>query len=291
MKKAVWMVTRDDSWYLDMAIESVAKNVDGIFILDTGSKDATPNVVGELKQKYPNIVYEVRSFGGSRKFASDYREAEARNYAMDRAKQEFNPDWLIQLDSDEVYNFKFFDVLEKNPGASCIAHSTHLPTSPFQTTSYNRGDLSAWNGVQLFDPHVRTWPAKIPVRWVTRLGQHVIPRVEGKADYLDLPGRHISQEHIHFHLHRAFGPKCIATYLVDFRHAYEGAAAELKIPIEQVFNQKLYEEKWPDWFEDGKFKPKTDILQKLKSVSIKLTSPLPDFVIERWKEWGNWSNW
>lgn len=290
MKKAVWMVIRDDSFYLSMAIKSVVDYAEGIFVLDTGSaeKDVFRIILGLQKESFP-IIYEYKEFGGSKRFDPEYRESEARNYAMDRCLDIFKPDYLVQLDSDEVFNQRFFEIIENMKG-DCLAHSTLLPTSP-ETVSWNEGDCSIWSGIKLFDPHVRSWNANLPVRWVNRIGQHVIPRIEGVRDYLETPNREITTEHVHFHLHRALGPKCIATYICDFKHAYEGASKELNIPFENIFDQKYLEQRWPDWFENGKFKPKKDISIRFKNLSIPIQSSLPKCVLDRWKEWGDWSNW
>jgi len=293
MRKAAWMVVKDEEFYVDMAIQSVMDHVDGLAILDTGSRDRTIQIIEEFKNKYKNkIVLVEKDFGADKefRFGKTYREAEARNYAQEIAKSFFSPDWLIQLDSDEVYNDRFFEIVDsmdlgKN---DCFAHSTDLPTS-IETTSSNPADMSIWSGVQLFDPHVRSWAAHLDVKWQYRIGAHVFPRIPGVPGYLETPTRMITTEHIHFHLHRAFGPKCIATYITDFRCAYESASIELKVPLPRIFDQAYFGERWPDWFENGKFKPKKEVLQKLKKNSVLCS--LPSFVIDRWKEWGDWSNW
>jgi hypothetical protein len=114
-----------------------------------------------------------------------------------------------------------------------------------------------------------------------------------------VPGRVVIREHVHFHLHRAFGPKSIATYMVSFRHAYEGAAAELGIPIEHIFDQKYFEKYYEEWFKKGRFDPNpprgwkspAEIPgRKVNPLDVRLTVPytLPDYVAKRWKAWGGW---
>jgi glycosyltransferase involved in cell wall biosynthesis len=295
MKKAVWMVLKDDTFYVDMAIESVINYTSGIFILDTGSNYETLDIIASLIAKYPNkIQFEQKDFGANKafRFGNSYDEAGARNYALYSAIEEFSPDWIIQLDSDEVYNPRFFKLIDLI-GGDTFAHATDLPTHPY-FISQNPSDIYRWNSVPLFDPHVRSWNAKLRVKWETREGAHVIPRLPIIPDYLDTPHRVITVEHVHFHLHRAFGPKCIATYLTNFEHAYEGASVALDIPIEKIFDQKYFMERYPDWFDqDGKFKPKKKVLSKLKKVSIPLESALslPEYVLEKWNKWGNWGNW
>ena len=285
MKAAAWMVVKDDEFYVGMTLESMMDYISGMFILDTGSTDKTPEIIKFYEHKYPGkIVTMKREFGSDKefRFGPKYLEADARNFAMDNCKAFFQPDWMIQVDSDEVYNEKFFEILESCYGKyDLLGHSTELPTS-ISTTSANPADMSEWSGVRLFDPHVRAHSAKVNAKWIYRIGAHVLLVVESQ-------NRFITQEHVHFHLHRAFGPKCIGTYITNFRCAYEGAAVELKVPLNKIFDQKYMEERFPDWFENGKFKPKTEVLQKIKSTSI--PCELPKFVVEKWNEWGDWSNW
>ncbi len=289
-RKAAWMVIKDEEFYVDMVLKSILDYVDGIAILDTGSRDNTLSIIREYESRYPKKIALVEeNFGADYnfRFGKNYKEADARNYAMDMAISFYSPEWLVQIDSDEVYSPRFFEIIDGMEG-DCLGHSTDMPTSP-HTTCNNPADISNWNGIRLFDPHVRAWATNLNARWMSRVGSHVFPFVPGVGGYLGTPDRLITEEHVHFHLHRAFGPKCIGTYLCDFRQAYEGAAQELKIPLPEIFNQKYFEERFPDWFENGKFKPKKEVLAKLKNTSI--PCELPDYVVKKWEAWGDWSNW
>jgi glycosyltransferase involved in cell wall biosynthesis len=292
MKNSVWIVTRDDEFYIDMAIKSVIDYVDGVYVLDTGSKDNTFSKIFALQRSSPTpIVYEHKDFGGPVRFSPEYREAEARNHAMKRCTELFKSDWLIQLDSDEAYNEKFFEVLRnvQQGDGNALGHSTLLLTAP-TFLSWNKSDLSMWAGIELHDPHVRAWRSDIGIQWENRAGQHVIPRAPGRPDYLETLRRVVTPEYVHFHLHRSFGPKCIATYLVDFKHAYEGASRELGVPMEHIFDQPYLQERYPDWFVNGKFKPKKEVFDRTKAFS-REAHVLPDFIVERWLAWGDWANW
>jgi len=57
---AVWMIVRDDVYYVDMAIKSVLPFVDGIYILDNGSSDRTIEKI-EAKDYRITILTEERS--------------------------------------------------------------------------------------------------------------------------------------------------------------------------------------------------------------------------------------
>jgi glycosyltransferase involved in cell wall biosynthesis len=285
MKTVAWMVVKDDEFYVDMTLRSIMDHVSGMFILDTGSTDKTPEIIKSYEAKYPGkIVTMLKDFGSDKefRFGKKYLEADARNFAMQNAISFFQPDWLLQVDSDEVFNGRFFEILESCYGEyDMLGHSTELPTST-TTISANPADMSDWNGIKLFDPHIRAHSAKVPAAWIYRIGAHVMLVVSSHR-------RKITEEHVHFHLHRGFGPKCVGTYITNFRCAYEGAAVELKVPLPKIFDQKYMEERFPDWFENGKFKPHKEVLQKIKAVSI--SCKLPDYVVEKWNEWGDWSNW
>jgi len=235
--RAIWMVIRDEEFFIDLAIQSVIDYVDGMYILDTGSKDGTFSKIFEFQRKNTKIIYEYKEFGGDRKFGVGYREVDARNYAASRCKQIFDPYWIITLDADEVFNSRYFEILSSFTG-DCLAHSASLPTS-LTTVSNHPLDCEKWDGIRLFTPSIRVWRSDIPVIYTLREGQHCVPRVEGFKDYLALPGRVITQDHVHFHLHRAFGP-------TSSKEEFE----------------------------------------KFAKYSISMTHPLPEFVIDRWREWG-----
>jgi glycosyltransferase involved in cell wall biosynthesis len=247
MDNAVWIVCRDEEFYIDMAIESVISKVDGIFILDTGSKDKTLSVISNFKQD--KIVLEQKDFGSNFRFGCDLegvedrcqRQVEARNYAMKRAIEIFNPQkFIIQLDADEIFNDRFFEILESLEG-DCLGHSTDLSITS-HTVSSHPLDIEIWNGIKLFDPHVRVWRASLPIHWAEREGRHVVPRLDGYRDYLDIPNRVVTSNNVHFHLHHSFGPKCK--------------------------------------------KPSEDLLwSKAKRFEITVSHPLPDYTVERWKMW------
>lgn len=297
MKKAVWCVCRNEEFYIDMAIQSVLDHVDGVLILDTGSTDRTMEIVRSFKSD--KIVLVEKDFGSDVgfRFGPRYDEVGARNHAMDLAIEAFKPDYLIQLDADEVYNEMFFKILNVM-NADSLGHSTDLPVSPVNVydqpgniSIWNGAGFASWNGIHLFDPHVRSWAVNLNVRWESRTGADVIPRATTPScpDYLETPNRLLTTEKVHFHLHRAFGPKSITAYLTNFKHAYTAAGHALGIPYDKVFSQDFLQQMFPDWFgEDGRFRPKKEVIKKLRSVALPCAG-LPQFVIDRWNKWGDWS--
>ena len=300
MRKVVWLVVRDEEFYIDMAIECAAKYVDGIYVLDTGSKDGTFQTIFNLQKKYKNIVYEYKEFGGDSRFgiksgqkpgfAEIYREKDARNYAIEQALVYFKPvDWLVQLDADEVVNERYWEILDTLTGPDDLSfgHSTCVPYTPY-LISDNPQSMVVWKGIRLFDPHVRAWSTKLHVKWAHPEGRHVIPKIVGHDE--DLPVYRVTKDHVHFHLHRAFGPKSIHAWLTQFSQAWGQASETLNIPIEDIFNQKVYKKRYPEWFKDGKFNPDRSWHEyRIRTYgATKISHPLPDFVVKKWEDWGKW---
>jgi glycosyltransferase involved in cell wall biosynthesis len=173
MNNVVWMVVKDEEFYISMAIESVINHVQdegGLFILDTGSMDNTVELILSYQFLNPGkIVLEQQDFGsndfkpGDFRFASGFREMDARNYALKRAVEMSDPDgWVICLDGDEVYNDRFWDVLDTIEEDALIYIGT-LPINPYLASNHPL-DVQEINGVKLFDPHLKVWRAGIPVK-------------------------------------------------------------------------------------------------------------------------------
>jgi glycosyltransferase involved in cell wall biosynthesis len=206
MDNVVWMLCKDEEFYIDMALDSVVRNVGGVYILDTGSTDATITIVRTFQNMYPKkIVLEQKDFGGDFRFGRPNADMQCvvRNYAMERAKGIFNPEgFLICLDADEIFNDRFFELLDGLKG-DCLVHATNLLITPY-TVSTHPLDVEERDGVKLFDPHNRAWRAQLPVQWINREGMHMAPRVNGNP----LPNRVVTKDHVHFHLRYSFGPKC-----------------------------------------------------------------------------------
>jgi glycosyltransferase involved in cell wall biosynthesis len=305
MKCTVWCVCRDEEFYIDMMLNSVIDYADGIYILDTGSKDGTLGIIEDFQKRYPGkIILEQKDFGEKKvgvgtdgkvyswslfhQIPGFYQEKEARNYALDRVEKIFNPDWLIQLDSDEIYNERFweiFKVVKESPITNTFGFSTLVPITPY-IVSNNPHCLITWKGNELYDPHVRVWKTNLNVRWEMPIGRHVIPRIVGTNQ--DLHCDFASSDQIHFHLHRSFGPKSIHAWMTKFIGNWVQASETLNIPVESIFDQKYYEEHFPDWFKNGKFNPPKQLHEfRVRAWGVKpLKFTLPDFVIKKWENWG-----
>jgi len=308
MKISVQMTIRDEEFYIGMALQSVVDRAYGVYVLDTGSKDRTVEVVKEYQSKYPNIVLEEKSFGGNRKWditewdnerhlpTVGYREADARNYTRQRMEEEF-PDyeWTILLDADEIVTDRMFDEIERvsKEGATMLGHATHLPLFPTllleePKKSYFRpitDDLGApgRKEIILFDPHYRAWSKNILTTWGYSKFNHI------HSSFSPCTNRTVSIEELHHHFHYSFGPKSIPGWICKWTSAPQGFAKSVGILYGEWDVQKHYEEKFPDWFSGGKFRPKKEFLQEALARCVPMKYPLPDYVVEKWNEWGDWN--
>ncbi len=284
---------RDEAFYLPMMIQSVIDYVD-LFILDTGSSDDTLPIIRSFQDKYlGKIVVHREEFGsndfrdGEFRFAHGFREKDARNFALNKAIEIFDPEWIICLDGDEVVNERFWEVLENCRG-NALLHSTSLPVNPYKVSNHPL-DMHERNGIKLFDPHVRAWRPELNARWVQRDENW---NIHMNLQWEKQPDIAICQDHIHFHLHYSFGPKSLYSYLCPTEQTAQGAAEILNMPVKEMFNQEYFEQHFQEWFEKGRFIPRqieNNLLwNKLSRFAIPMNHQLPEFVIEKWRQWGEW---
>lgn len=289
---AGWMVVRDDAYYVDMAVKSMDGHVDGFFVLDTGSVDETPEILKTMAENFKSqMIVERKSFGGLAPFSKDYREAEARNYALDRATELFSPDWLVQIDSDEIFNSRYWEIfctIQDRDDAENYGHSTHEGIT--LNAIYNGPEChTVWGDHLLYDPHIRAWRARKKVRWVKLQGRHVIPMVEGEME--DLPFSFVTGEQVHFHLKRSFGPKSILYWMSGWRDG--GMAMLLKefgLMTPELFkalgSEMIRRQFFGSSFKTGKFVHPDHELSEIMKNCVGYEHPLPEFVKEKWREWG-----
>ena len=276
--KIVVMVVRDEEFYISMCLQSILPYIDGLYILDTGSTDRTIEIITEFSTRFPNkIICETKLFGGNYRFDVGYQEKAARNYALSRARSYFNPDWIICMDADEVYNEIFFSIIDSAiiGNMSAITHATNIPVHPNMVNN-NREALSTVKGSILFDAHTRIWnDKKKAVNWIQPIGQHVTLPIS--IDF-------VIPDIVHFHLHHMFGPKSIFSWLL-----WRGDPPAVP-PEVDIYKQCFYTERYPELFDNtGKFIPPPHLLQNIKNDSIVVpdSSRLPNYVVDQWLQWGN----
>lgn len=107
MKIAVYTIAKNEEKHVRRFVES-CKDVDEIVVADTGSTDATV----DLLRKHGAQVYEIT--------IDPWRFDDARNVALSLVSPDV--DWCVQLDLDEVmepdWRMRFTRAVEKSPSAN-----------------------------------------------------------------------------------------------------------------------------------------------------------------------------
>lgn len=262
------MVVRDDEYYVDMAIKSVLPYINNLYILDNGSEDGTIEIIEAFssdKIHLEKIKYDFPCASFDRghhtithpywrydeQYDGNSLEAQTRNICMRNCIETFNPDWLIQIDADEVFTKLFFDTLKKlnSSNISAIAHSTDR----FITEHHIARDPVKWDG-DIYDPHRRSWKANVPVKWIKpdKGNKHVVPRMPQISVIMPQISVIWIDGIVHIHLHRMFGPKS-KSFLDNM-------------------DKDFYDEQ----------------MKHSKKVNFDWDSELP-FVAEKWREWGGFN--
>jgi len=278
VKSAVWMICRNDGYYIDMAIKSVLSNVDGIYIFDNGSDDNTIEVIESFhsdkiyleKQRYTTEYGDSYSlidcavhpyWRWDEQYDGNSLEAHTRNYAMKRCMEIFTPHWLLNLDADEVVTQLLFNRL--NQLDLDIVTSVEHNTDRFIDSQHIAREPNTW-GYMRYDPHIRFWNTKTPMKWLRQRREYGHVRIIGPQEVTDgnefSPSRCTNKwiEHLrkygeenriflydilHIHLHRMFGPK--SAYFFE----HYGNNHEFKVKVDFNWEQELpfVWEKWKTW--------------------------------------------
>ena len=93
-KLVVMLRVKDGVFFVNEWLECFEKLVDEIVVLDNGSTDGTY----EILQAHPMVVDIVRTY--------DYNEGRDKNLMYAHARKR-NPDWLLWLDVDEMFEPQF----------------------------------------------------------------------------------------------------------------------------------------------------------------------------------------
>ena len=124
MKIAMWMVIKDDEYYVDMALNSVLNYVDAIYVQDQSSLDNSVDVIIEtVGERVPLVIEMVKT--KLPKFHVDYNEPYYRSLAILRVENLFPEcDWILQQDADDLYTPFFFEQVKKIEESGEIKTST-----------------------------------------------------------------------------------------------------------------------------------------------------------------------
>jgi glycosyltransferase involved in cell wall biosynthesis len=262
MKIAVVMCLKSDlgleAYYVDMALLSLLPYVQGIYIQDQGCKDNTIDVVkGVVGGKVPLAIEdEINSLP---RFSLDYNEPVYRNKAIERCEALFNPDWIIQVDADDIFTPLLFEkvMAADLTGYNGIFYASDRFITPEYMDGY-RGHLIEFGGRMWADPHYKFWRAAIRLRYPdVHAGHfHNVPATDCNPVFC-------VEGICNIHLHRMFGPKAFNFWRSD------GDEFEETKP----FNPRKQAPKW--------FSSPVNM-----GSAIKIDYPWPDFIMDKWKEWG-----
>lgn len=118
MKIWAHSIVKDEENFIWFAINSVLPFVDKILVWDTGSTDATVQIVREIQKMEPQKVI-LKEIGA----VSSQEHTKARQEMLD----ETDADWIITLDGDEVWGEdsikKLVDEISKNECESIVVRT------------------------------------------------------------------------------------------------------------------------------------------------------------------------
>ena len=266
MRLAAHMVVKDDAYYIDMALKSVAPNVEGIYVQDQSSTDETVEVVKEVQKLFPDKIVLETVEQPYERFHKDYNEVEYRNRAVEKTIELFNPDFMCKLDADEIITQSFFDNI-RNLGNIHEFNSVCVSESRFISRKLVSADQEVYgfkvDGHWYYGGHVLFWRVSLGVRYhhnpaFPGCHFHPIMSPDPQPSYW-LPGN------FHIHLHRTFGPKAF-----DFWR--EGGDV---FEDHNPFNPRVSA---PKWFNDKVNLP----------TCVEIDYDWPDYVLQKWERWGIW---
>lgn len=128
---SVYMITKDCDDTIRMSIEYAKTISKDVVVVDGGSTDNTLNI---LRKDFSIRLYE---------HPMPLSFAEQRNWAVEQCRNE----WIVQLDSDEIYTPGISDAIRKCIAFNCIA--VNIPTFHLM------GDMEHYSPMLYPDPHIR----------------------------------------------------------------------------------------------------------------------------------------
>ncbi len=213
MKIVSWSIVLDEISFIKDLVEYHLPFLDGMYFLDTGSTDGTLEYLQGLAKENSKIIVEEYHT----KFKSQYNvewektddsfpESEVRNHAIQRCEELLKPDWLIQIDGDEVFLMpQTVKLIEKYKDKDCISIST---INSFEYL--DKHPIEMRNGIKMWDPHCRVWKSGKGFRYEknprVQAAYHCIPCFNGKHLYHH-PNNVFDGKILMFHLHWAYGKK------------------------------------------------------------------------------------
>lgn len=258
MKIVTWSIINNEIDFIADIIDHHLKCVDYIYVLDTGSTDGTLEYLQNKTKTTPNLIVEEYNIKYTPEYdvpweqmKNPFPEVEVRNYAICRCKELCNPDWMIQLDGDEIFLETVRNSIYLFPNAVALNHSTINPACDLKT---HRKEFRF--GHNFLDPHSRVWNAKYAIEYIKSpkwngKQYHCIPSVKGWNKHLfEIPGTVWVKENFHLHLHWVYGKK-IENF---FRKSGTVNKTEIikKVPLNEFSNllPKNFLQKRKSWEKD-----------------------------------------
>jgi glycosyltransferase involved in cell wall biosynthesis len=134
------MIVKNEEEHLPLLLTRIARVVDEIIIVDTGSADNTRSIA----ENYGAHVYE---FEWSNDFAA------ARNFALGKATRE----WILALDADELISDPDCAALRE------LTRNARVAAFSFETRNYTHdSSLEGWRPAHAADAMARSYPGWFP---------------------------------------------------------------------------------------------------------------------------------
>lgn len=140
-------VIKNEEVYIRYAIQSVIDFVDCVLVYDTGSTDATVEIVKELAHQYPEkIIFEEKGE------CDKQRHTELRQEMIEKTKTE----WFMILDGDEVWTKRALEeavyIIRKKAGVECIMTPFYLCVGDIYHESRKKGQIEMLGKKDFFYP-------------------------------------------------------------------------------------------------------------------------------------------
>ena len=221
------MTIKNEEWYVGMAIRSILPYVEKLFIIDTGSTDSTSYEIIKLNSDKIDLE-QVDGFSQGVDHNGFYNRPYWCNKLIKKCL-EINPDYLLNIDADEYFTPKTFEILQKNPNKKSYTFSTFDLTS-LEGHYFDGSDDFGRDTLNY--PHTRIIKTTSNYCFISDYGhpeygyQHAQGSYDGK---IFLPWDFVSNEICHLHF-RWIGPKSLRD---NFK---------ISVPNTNIkFNQKLIE--------------------------------------------------
>ena len=216
MKIAAWFVVNNEMDYLPYTLDYHLSFLDSVYFLDTGSTDGTLEFLESKRSDRVIVEKYATSFTTQyelqwHEMSNPFPEVEVRNHAIARCKELLSPDWIVQIDGDEIFLKETRSVIECNPSKCSISCSTLTPVGRISRDKDHQFRAGHW----LHDPHTRIWNTGYDIKYYKNPAMdgnqfHCIPGIKFSnvcVHPFGVPGNLFVPNNLHVHLHWMYGRK------------------------------------------------------------------------------------